>query len=545
MTDKKIGLETIADKLGTNNVRTFFKYARNRYLAARNLENQPEHDAQLETSLTDVATALGEKPENTWGSQKFQLAYRATRPEHLRMLGISESQCKEAEEATAAGRVMSLLPYNTVMRETTIRKYLPSKPEKFSGNWRHSIDPYGLFRKMDKVEAIDKEGKSTYLATRKFPYAVLANITEACHFGCDGCYKGSMVRTALSALEGISPEYAKLKKQLTIEEERAVEQAKLLTQWLNKHPEVDTIIMSGGEPTLFSNHSLERIIGEYKKAEHVKAVRLCTSSVFQGMWYRMDDGLAKIMQDFEKETGKQFYVNAHVTDEYQLSAPEAKLAVDKLNNAGITVHLQLPLQEGINFRRDDLEWSAEKLSNISKQAYALDVVPYKMIVDMHSPSHPDVTVPIETVSKVISDFDEHMEHSDMERWQAYNVLHEQGNLYLYPFPHFTAVKEVDQERGRVTYFIPKKDSVHTYEEPLIAGQNDDPDSLAPITDKKLQQKIAQVRSAYHTLRDKINILAESGKPFEQQAKEIETFEKEYYALSGITYPKNEPLMLTQ
>lgn len=524
MAETRLNLEKLEQELGGLSARDFFSHSRARYLGINQEDNET-----LDNLLENISHQLHSSPEQLWASQQFQLLFRATKPEHLRLLDL-EQYVQEAEEAVNAGRVMSILPYNAVMSDTTIRKYIPSRQDKFSGNWRHSIDPYGIFRRMDRVIAIDNEGNETYLATRKFPYAVLANITEACHIGCDGCYKGSMVRTSLSALAEVYPEYAQIKKQLNLQEERAERQAELLTQWLNQNSEVNTIVMSGGEPTLFSNQALEKILEQYKQAEHVRVVRICTSAVFQGMWYRIDDDFVQMLQDFERETGKQFYINAHVTDDSQLSAPEARIAIEKLERAGITIHLQMPLQEGINFQRDDIPWSVRKLKRISKLAYESGVIPYKMIVDMHSPSHPDLTVPIEAVTRVIGFFDQHEYNSDHERWQVYNVLHEQGNIYLTAYPHFTAVKDIDEKNQRVTYFIPKvefngrkKVVVHTYEEPLIFGHNDNPNSFGEIPDKDIMDKIHLVREVYKKL---------NGEP--------ETI-RDFYKLSGIVYPENKPL----
>jgi len=523
---ERLNLETVGRDLGSYNAKDFFNHVRGKYL-----DTEQERNETLDSLLDNVSKHLQISPEQLWASQQFQLLFRATKPEHLRLLGL-EQYVEETEAAVNAGRVMSILPYNAVMGDTTIKKYIPSRPNKFSGNWRHSMDPYGLFRGMDRVVAVDGSENETYLATRKFPYAVLANITEACHIGCDGCYKGSMVRTALSALAEVYPEYAQIKKQLNLQEERAVTQAELLTRWLNQNPEVDTVVMSGGEPTLFSNQALEKILQQYKQAKHVKVVRMCTSSVFQGMWYRIDDEFVQMLQDFERETGKQFYINAHVTDDFQLSAPEARMTVEKLKRAGITIHLQMPLQEGINFQRDDMAWSVEKLRRISKLAYGLGVIPYKMIVDMHSPSHPDLTVPIETVTKLIGFFDQHEQHSDHERWQAYNVLHEQGNLYLTAYPHFTAVKDIDEKNQRVTYFIPKVEFdrrkrvvIHTYEEPLIHGHNDNPNSFSEIPDKDIGDKIDKVRESFKRI---------NGDP-----KTI----RDFYRESGIEYPENKHLKI--
>ncbi len=525
MTTTPLNLQSLRHILEGRNARDFFSFVRAKYLG------KTQDDSTLDALTDHLSSQLQLSPDQLWASSAFQLLFRAIKPEDLRILGLDQ-YVEAAEAAVQAGRVMSLLPYNAVMGETTIRKFIPSRPEKFSGSWRHSMDPYGIFRGMDRVVAVDSDGNETYLATRKFPYAVLANIIEACHIGCDGCYKGSMVRTSLSNLSNISPEFAEIKKQLSLHEERAIKQAELLTRWLNQNPEVDTIVISGGEPTLFSTHGLENILEQYEKAIRVEVVRMCTSSVFQGMWYRIDDELISILARFEKETGKQFYVNAHVTDDYQLNAPEAKMAVDRLQRAGISIHLQMPLQEGINFRRDDLSWTVEKLRKISKLAYGLGVIPYKMIVDMHSPSHPDLTIPIETVTKAIGFLDQHEHHSDHERWQAYNVLHEQGNLYLTAYPHFTAVKDIDEKNQRVTYFIPKVEFngrkrivVHTYTEPLLVGHNDNLDSFSEIPDKDLRDKIDQVRKAYERLH---------GDPQTLRA---------FYEESGIEYPQNKPLIL--
>lgn len=548
--ENELSLDSIKENLGSYNVRDFFRYLRNLYLAKRGYRRLGKRNEKFESILKKIAETLRVKRLDLWGTQKFQLLFRATKLEHLKMLGIDKKRIKEAEKAVESGRVMSLLPFNSVMGEDTIKKYIPSRSEKFSGCWRHSMDPYGIFTKAGKIIAIKKNGEEIYLATRKFPYAVLANITEACHIGCDGCYKGAMVRTSLSALADVYPEYAKVKKQLSLEEKRVVKQTKLLVKWLNKNPEVDTVVLSGGEPTLFSNKALRGIIKEYKKAKYIKVLRMCTSAVFQGMWFRIDNELAKIFSDFEKETGRQFYINAHVTDDYQLSAPEAKMALDKLQRAGISVHLQMPVQEGINFKRNDLKWSVNKIRKISKLTYCLDANPYKMIVDMHSPSHPDLTVPIETLTKAIGFLDQHLNNSDMERWQAYNVLHEQGNLYLSAYPHFTALKEIDKENKRVIYFIPKvefngkkKIVIHTYEEPIIRGQNDNPNSLNIIADKEIKERIERVRKAYLILKLKIKKLEATQLTFSQKAKEIGKIEKNFYKLSGIVFPENKPLII--
>ena len=138
----------------------------------------------------------------------------------------------------------------------------------------------------------------------------------------------------------------------------------------------------------------------------------------------------------------------------------------------------------------------------------------------------------------------------MERWQAYNILHEQGNLYLSAYPHFAALKEIDKESKRVIYFIPKvefngkkKIVIHTNEEPIIRGQNDNPNSMNIIADKEIKERIEMVRKAYLILKLKIKKLEATQLTFSQKAKEIGKIEKNFYKLSGIIFPENKPLIV--
>src|SRR3989344_6884609 len=125
MTESRLSLSNIEQELGEHSARDFFNQARARYLGTT------PKDQSLDPVLDTVSQQLQTPPDQLWASQKFQLLFRATKPEHLRLLGLEE-YVDEAEAAVNAGRVMSLLPYNAVMGETTIKKYLPSRPDKFS-----------------------------------------------------------------------------------------------------------------------------------------------------------------------------------------------------------------------------------------------------------------------------------------------------------------------------------------------------------------------------------------------------------------------------
>lgn len=531
-------LEQIKQEALKVGIRDFFSYARNDYLKKNGFnasEIPKEKSDKLEELVTRTASFFCVDRINLWETPAFHMAFRVTDMDMLTTLD-EEVDIESVRASLETGREMSILPLNVLLGGSTIKKYIPNLPSLYSGKEKHSLDPYGIFRGQDQIRAVTK-ARSKYLGSRKFDYAVLANIIEFCPVGCAECYKGILTRLGMSELSEIDPKYAELKRELTLQEQRAIEQTGLLKEWLNLHPEVNTVIISGGEPLMYSPDAIGRILDHLGEAKHLKAARICTSAVYQGLFYKINDDLVGRLSEFRRKnngrngrTKKHLYFNCHVTDEYQLLTPEARIATERLQDAGVSIHLQMPLQEGINFYRNDSKKSAEKLRAISEAAYEIGAIPYKAIVNMHSPSHPELTVPIERVSETIACLDEHFDTSDMARWQAYNILHEQGNAYIYPRPNFVAEKEIDRKRRRVTYFIPKLhpdgsvNEIHTYEEPLLDGINDR-DSLRPIVDAEIQKRIQEVRAAYQRLRK----------------EEIDT--KEFYRVSGIRFSENIPFVV--
>ena len=76
---------------------------------------------------------------------------------------------------------------------------------------------------------------------------------------------------------------------------------------------------------------------------------------------------------------------------------------------------------------------------------------------------------------------------------------------------------------------------------MIPGHNDDPNSLNPIADADIRNKISEVRDANHRLGDSTKELEGMGLSPQQLAKEIYMLERGFYGTSGIRFPENKPL----
>ncbi|HQT45397.1 MAG TPA: hypothetical protein PLO51_05435, partial [Candidatus Micrarchaeota archaeon] len=203
-----------------------------------------------------------------------------------------------------------------------------------------------------------------------------------------------------------------------------------------------------------------------------------------------------------KKSGKTLEMNTHVTNASQLLAPENRETARKLLLAGVSgFWLQAPLQEGVNFWRNDLERSVAELGRMAEAAKEVPGVHlYKLIVDMNSPNNKDITVPIEAVAKTISGMYEHQKYGDMNMWQAVDILTPLGNAYINA-PGFSSGwdKEVDRENGKVTYYwsveSEGRTSVIPYDEPLVEGINDS--TATSIAQAGVRgEKIGKVRDAW-------------------------------------------------
>ena len=464
--------------------------------------------AEAMAAAEKIAGKLGMPLQDTWGSREFQIQYRINEWDELEAAGIEAKPVK--------GYRLSILPINLALGGTLPGKFVP-KADLLQSKDADAYDRYGIFRKYSSIMATDGEN-SAYIATRKFSYSVLFNITETCLAGCAGCYKGVVVRTEGKELEGRGlHEYSAIQHELSNSTERMLFQARQLVKWLDNHSEVSEIVISGGEPLMYGAKAIGEMLGILNKAAHLKNIRICTSSVFNGQFWLIDDAMlqeiAKAAKQFEAN-GKVLLMNTHATNAAQLLAPENKEAARRLLIAGVKgFWLQAPLQEGVNFWRADIGRSQKEIASIGE---ASKTVPgahlYKLIVDMNSPYNPEITVPLEQVSKVIAKMNEHDSIGDMNAFQAVNVLTPLGNAYLNPAA-FDACweKEVDRKGGKVTYCwgvkAGGKTTIIPYDEPLLEGINDA--ERAAVAPAEMREKLEKAKKLWKDYKSAVPMKKEA------------------------------------
>lgn len=459
-------VKSIKNELNKNRIRLieFFRYIR-----AKWIENLSKDDKRyIENILKTKIDKFNVKRNNAiekiirnynlrWDDIKFHMNFRVT--QYKELLEVMKNIDKELGDVIKKGYNLSIMPLMLITKnKDLLHKFIPKK-DFFTEHIAKTWDPYGIFTKKVKIFR-----KGVYICSRKFEKAVLMNITSSCPLGCVGCYKGFFTRIKWTKF------YTNLRIAVS-------KQVKLLVEYLNEHPEIKSVIVSGGEPFLLDNRGIKTMIDEFKNTRHLVELRFCTGVIFQGLPFRIDYELLKILKRFEDETGIKINFNAHLSHPAQFT-PETLVAIRKIVRYGFPINTQIPLQRNVNIFIDDFEKTIKTLYTLAELQGKTGLRPYKYILHMNVGSL-EYSVPLEFMLEILGEMKYRIDHPWPETWQPISVciLCKQGNILLSPQLLQLIKKKVFKSKQIVKYYIPvpignRKWKTVEYIEPLIKGYND-------------------------------------------------------------------------
>ncbi len=157
--------------------------------------------------------------------------------------------------------------------------------------------------------------------THRYPDRALLMVTHECSMYCRHCTRRRIVgepdlNTGLGHLE------------------QAFE-------YIRKTPEIRDVLLSGGDPLIFSDERIDYILGELRKIEHVEIIRIGTRMPVV-LPQRITDNLCNVIRKHHP-----VYVNTHFNHPKEITE-EAKIACEKLADAGIRVGNQSVLLKDVN-----------------------------------------------------------------------------------------------------------------------------------------------------------------------------------------------------
>lgn len=159
----------------------------------------------------------------------------------------------------------------------------------------------------------------------------------------------------------------------------ATHETEKLVGYLRNHPEVNSILFTGGDPLIMKTAVLRRYIEPLlaPQLEHVVSIRIGTKAT--AYWphrFLTDDDADDLLRLFEetRRAGRHLALMSHYSHPRELSTAAAQAAIRRIHNAGAVVRCQAPLVRYVN---DE----ANVWADLWRMQVQLGAVPYYMFVE--------------------------------------------------------------------------------------------------------------------------------------------------------------------
>jgi len=157
--------------------------------------------------------------------------------------------------------------------------------------------------------------------------------------------------------------------------------------YIAQHPEINNVLLSGGDPLIMSTGKLSKIIKQLRDISHVRIIRIGTKmTAFDPYRILNDPSLLEMLNEYSLPDRKIF-VMAHFNHPRELTEPALK-GLQLLQKAGAITVNQSPLIKGVN---DKPEVIAELFGRLSFNG----VVPYYLFICRPTLGNEPYMVPVE------------------------------------------------------------------------------------------------------------------------------------------------------
>jgi lysine 2,3-aminomutase len=267
-----------------------------------------------------------------WSDWHSQLQHRITTVEQLReWINVTEREEKAIKACTNKYR-WSITPYYASLMDEhdeacPIRQQaVPSllELEHFPDS---SVDPVG-----------DRTYRQSNRVVHKYPDRVLLLVTQLCPVYCRFCTR----KYHTMDLDGT---YFERDETTSWEEDY---------DYIASHPAIRDVLLSGGDPLMYSDSKLDQIISRLRQIPHVEIIRI-GSRLPVVLPQRITPELCDMLEQYHP-----LWFNTHFNHPKEIT-PEAAQACDRLLRHGIVVQNQTVLLKGIN---DDLATMRELLTGL-------------------------------------------------------------------------------------------------------------------------------------------------------------------------------------
>lgn len=233
------------------------------------------------------------------------------------VLGIRlNEQKKEQIERTVERFPISVTPYYLSLIDIDNYENDPVFKQAFPDVRELSIS------KKDMADPLSEEKDSPVKGiTHRYPDRVLFHVSNVCSMYCRHCTRKRKVGDA-----DCTPSRRDLEKGLS---------------YIRNTPAVRDVLLSGGDPFLLSDETIDWLLGEIFSIPHVEMVRIGTRTPVV-LPYRITDGLIDVLRRH-----KTVWINTHFNHPKEITKTSME-ALRKLAFAGIPLGNQTVLLAGVN-----------------------------------------------------------------------------------------------------------------------------------------------------------------------------------------------------
>ncbi len=253
-----------------------------------------------------------------WQDWKWQIRHSIRDIETFEKLFCIQFSDEERQELDkTVGRFpVSITPYYASLIDTDEIENDPIFKQSFPNRWELEMNPCELADPL----AEDKDSPAPGI-THRYPDRVLFLVSNTCSMYCRHCTRKrrvgdrDFIPDRETILEGI--------------------------EYIQNHPEVRDVLLSGGDPLMLSDEYLDWILTELRAIEHVEIVRIGTRMPVV-LPYRITDGLTEMLKKHHP-----LWINTHFNHPREITA-SSREALRKLADAGIPLGNQSVLLAGVN-----------------------------------------------------------------------------------------------------------------------------------------------------------------------------------------------------
>jgi len=158
--------------------------------------------------------------------------------------------------------------------------------------------------------------------TRRYPHIVIIKPVLTCPQICVYCQRNWEIEDVHSRSAALSK--SKLDKAL---------------DWIANTPEINEVLITGGDPLLLSNDKIENLLYKLSKMKHVERIRIGSRTLVT-LPQRITESLVKDVSHFHNPGKREILIVTHFEHPYEITH-QSMDAVQKFRRNGIEVYNQL------------------------------------------------------------------------------------------------------------------------------------------------------------------------------------------------------------